>query len=65
MLATSPFNKERRRKSLERKNRERRNRRNPIAEDLRTSKYRKRIVEDLSEKKGANNLLKHLIYEEV
>lgn len=65
MLATSPFNKDRRRKSLERKKLDRINRRNPIAHDLRTPKYQKRIELEKDIRGGANNLMKSLVYEEV
>ncbi len=54
-MIASPEDKEKRRKSLERKKKDR-TRRNPMAVEVRTPKYRLRIIEDSkNEKKGANS----------
>lgn len=61
MLANSPFSKDQRRKSLERKQLDKQNKRNPMARDLRTPKYNPRVV-DTQERGGAKSLIRTLVY---
>ena len=61
MLATSPINKQQRRKSLERKKEEKEHRRNPVARELRSARFHQKN-HNSNEKGGGRNLIRELIY---